>query len=165
MLRRRHLIVLCLGRDPQLPQLLVQILHVRADALPDHTEVVILHLLSLRRRRPEQRASRKLQIRSLHIQIFIHQEILLFRSYGRGHLRRPRIAKQPDDAQRLFAQCLHGAQKRRLLVKSLPRIRAECRRNTEDRPASGFFQKRRRRDVPCRIPSCLKRGEQAARRE
>ncbi len=67
MLCRRNLVVLCLCRNAQLPQFLVQILHVRADTLLDDAKVMVFHLLSLRGRCAEQRASRKHQVLPLHI--------------------------------------------------------------------------------------------------
>ncbi len=72
MLRRRNLVVLCLCGDAQLPELLVQILHVCADTLLDDAKIMVLHLLPFRRRCTKQRASRKHQILSLHIEIFVY---------------------------------------------------------------------------------------------
>ena len=53
-LGRRDLVVARLGRDAQAPQLAVQIHHERQDALADRAEVLVLELLALGRRRPEQ---------------------------------------------------------------------------------------------------------------
>ena len=49
MLCRGHLVVLCLCRNAKLPEFLVDVLHVRTDALTNRSEIVIVHLLSLRR--------------------------------------------------------------------------------------------------------------------
>ncbi len=65
MLRRRNLVVLGPGSYSQLPQLYIEIFHIRTHSLPDGTEVMILQLLSLRRRRPEQGTSCKNQIITL----------------------------------------------------------------------------------------------------
>ena len=46
MLGRRHLIVLGLGEDAQLPQLVVEILHKGGDSGTDRAKIVILQLLS-----------------------------------------------------------------------------------------------------------------------
>ncbi len=107
MLCRCNLVVLRFCRHAELPKLHVQILHIGADALFDNAEVMILHLLSFRRQRPEQRASGKHQVFSLHIKIFINKEIFLLRTHRSRYLRRFRIAKQSYDTQRLLAQCLH----------------------------------------------------------
>ena len=64
MLGGSHLIVLGLGRYPQLPELDIQILHISAYPLTDGSEVMILQFLSFRRRGAKQSTSRKNEIRS-----------------------------------------------------------------------------------------------------
>ena len=46
-----------LGRHPQLPELLVELLRERAHPLPDHAVVVVVHLLALGRHGSEQGAA------------------------------------------------------------------------------------------------------------
>ena len=58
VLRRGHLVVLGGGRDTQLPQFHIEVLHERAHALADDAKVLIVHLLSLGGRRAEQRSAR-----------------------------------------------------------------------------------------------------------
>ena len=65
MLGRSHLVMLGLGRHPQLPELLVKLLHERAHPLPDHAVVVVVHLLALGRHGSEQGAARIDQVFSL----------------------------------------------------------------------------------------------------
>ena len=163
MLRRRNLIVLRLCRDTQLPELLVQILHVRADALLDDAKVVILHLLSLGRRCAKKSAPCKHQVFSLQVEILVYEEIFLLRTHAGCDLGSLCVSKQFYDAQRLFAQRLHGAQQRRLLVKRLACVGAERCRNAEDHAAARFLQKCRRGDVPRCIPSCLECRAESAR--
>ena len=57
MLGGRYLIVLGFGHHPQLPQLLVQLLHVRAHTGLYRPEIVVIQLLSLGGLRPEQGAA------------------------------------------------------------------------------------------------------------
>ncbi len=58
VLRRRDLVMLGLGGYSQLPEFYVQILHICAHALSDGSEIMVFHLLPLRRRRSEQRPAR-----------------------------------------------------------------------------------------------------------
>ncbi len=162
MLRGGNLIVLCLCGDAQLPELLVEILHVCADALLDDTEIVILHLLSFRSRRAKKGTARKHQILPLQIEILVYEEVLLLRTDGSRDLGSPCVPKQLYNAQRLLAQRLHGAQQRCLLVKRLPCVRAECRRDAEDHATAGFLQKCRGSDVPRRVASRLERRAQSS---
>ena len=162
VLRRSHLVMLRLRRHPQLPKLFVQVLHVSAHALLDYAEIVILHLLPFRSRRPEQGPAREHQVLSLQVQIFIDKEILLLRADGSGHLCRGRIAEQSHDTQRLTAQHLHGAQQRRLLIQRVSRVGAECGGDAEDRTAGGLLQKRRGSDIPRRVASRLEGRPQTA---
>ena len=65
VLGRRHLIVLGLGGNAQLPELDVQIPHISPHPLTDGSEIVILQLLPFRRGRAKERPSGKDQIRPL----------------------------------------------------------------------------------------------------
>ena len=58
MLRGGDLIVLGLGQNAELPELLVQILHERGHARLDGAEIMVVQLLPLRRLRAEERAAR-----------------------------------------------------------------------------------------------------------
>ena len=62
MLCRGHLIVLGLGGYAQLPQLLIDIPHICRNTLADGAEIMILHLLPLRRHGSEQGTACKDQI-------------------------------------------------------------------------------------------------------
>ena len=64
------LVVLGLCHDPQLPKLVVQILHKFGDLRFDGAEIMIVHLLPLRRLGTEQRASGKAQVGALIIHLF-----------------------------------------------------------------------------------------------
>ena len=86
MLCRRYLVVLGLGCHAQLPQLLVDFLHEGSDTLTDIAEVMIVQLLSLGRHSAEQGTAGVNQVFSLQIFCLVNQEVLLLRSYGRGHL-------------------------------------------------------------------------------
>ena len=65
MLRGRDLVVLRLGQDAELPQLLVQILHIRRDTRTDGAEIMIVQLLTLGRLRAEERPAAQAQILAL----------------------------------------------------------------------------------------------------
>ena len=103
VLGRGHLVVLCLGQNAQLPQLLVQILHKGGNPGLDGAKVVVLQLLALGRLGPKQRAAGKAQVGALVIELLIHQEVLLLGAHGGHHPLGLLVAKQPQDAQRLGA--------------------------------------------------------------
>ena len=65
MLCRSHLIVLCLGRNTQLPQFFIDIFHESGNSLTDRTKVMILQLLALRRHCTKQCTAGKYQVLSL----------------------------------------------------------------------------------------------------
>ena len=82
----RHLVVLGLRGDAELPELDVELLHEGGDALLDGAEVVVLHLLALRRRRAEQRAAGRSEVEALAKYVLVDQEVLLLRA-DRGDRR------------------------------------------------------------------------------
>ena len=77
MLRRSDLVVAGLGQNAQLPELTVEILHVRRNTGPYRAEVVILKLLTLGGLCAEKRSAAKAQILTLEVELLIDKEILL----------------------------------------------------------------------------------------
>ena len=69
VLRRRHLVVLGLGGDAELPELLVKLLHEARDGGTHRTEVVLLEFLPLAGVRAEQRAAGEDQVGTRHLRI------------------------------------------------------------------------------------------------
>ena len=65
VLAGRDLVVLGLGEHAELPQLLVQLLHISAHARTERAEVVVVQLLTLGRLCAEERAPAELQVRAL----------------------------------------------------------------------------------------------------
>ena len=86
VLGRRDLVVLGFGRHAELPELLVQCVHVLRYLGLKYAKIVILHLLSLGRRRSHQRAAGQKEVFSLLVELLVDQEILLFRANGRIHV-------------------------------------------------------------------------------
>ena len=80
MLRRSHLVVLGLRRHAHFPQFFIDILHEGCDPLADRSEVVVVHLLALRRHRAEQGASGIDQVLPLQELVCIYKEIFLLRA-------------------------------------------------------------------------------------
>ena len=153
--------MLGLGGHAQLPQLLVHLVHVGADALADHAEVVVLQLLALGRHRAEQGPAGVDQILALHVLGPVHQEILLLRSHGGGHALGRGVAEQPQDSQGLLVDRLHGAQQRGFLVQRLALVGAEGGGDTKGHADGVLPQKRGGGAVPGRVASGLKGGPQA----
>ena len=161
VLRGRDLVVLGLGVDAELPELLIEILHKRRDTRLDAAEVVVIELLSLRRLCTEERAAGIDQILAAVIDIFVHEEILLLRADRRAHGGNVGIAKQVDHTQRLTVERLRAAQQRRLFIERLTAVGAERRRDAQD----VIFYKGIGRRVPRGIAARFKRRAQAAGRE
>ena len=120
-----HLIVLGLAEHAQLPQLLVQILHIGGHPGTDGAEVVVLQLLALGGLGAEQGPAAHPQILPLGVLGLVDQEVLLLRAHLSHHPLGLRVAEQPQDADRLAADLLHGPQQRGLFVQSLAGVGAE----------------------------------------
>ena len=158
VLRGGDLVVLGLGQDAQLPQLLVQIVHELGHARLQRAEVVILQLLALGRARAEQRPAGEDQVGPLVKVGLVHQEVLLLRAHGGGDRVYVGLAEQAQDAQGLVVNQAHRAQQRGLLVQRLAGIGAEgggdAQRVVLDEGVGGR--------VPGRVAAGLEGGAQAA---
>ena len=67
----RHFIVLGLGEHPELPELVVEVLHIGGDSWPDRAKIVILQLLSSGRLGSEERPSGHDQVFPLGIELLV----------------------------------------------------------------------------------------------
>ncbi len=100
MLCRGNLVVLCLGRNAQLPELFVRSCMKaatraswrRSNDLPFPVPSV---------RSTEQRAAAEDQVFSLFVEIFVDQEIFLLRADGCVTCDGHRVAEQIEDTKRL----------------------------------------------------------------
>ena len=153
--------MLRLGQDAELPQLLVQILHIRRDARTDGAEIMIVQLLTLGRLRAEERPAAQAQILALQIELLVDQEIFLLRADLRVDLLGLVVTEQTQDAHGLTADRVDGAQQRRLFIQRLAGVGAENGRDAE----AAVLDEGKCRRVPAGIASGLERGAQAARRE
>ena len=161
VLRGRHFVVLRLGVNAELPELLVQILHERRNARLDAAEVMIVQLLAFRRLGAEERAAGIDQVLALVIHRLVDQEVLLLWADGRAHGCHVLVAEQVDHTQGLTVKRLGAAQQRRLFIERLAAVRAERRRNAQHI----IFNECIGRRVPCGVAARLKRCAQAAGRE
>ena len=136
VLRRSHFVVLGLGGNAQLPELYIQILHISAHTLSDGSEIMVFHLLPLRRLRAEQRPPRINKVRPFQILFPVYQKILLLRPHAGLHLFRlgALIVKKPCNTNCLMADGLHGTEQRRFFVQSLPIVGAKRGGNAENHP-------------------------------
>ena len=160
VLARCNLVVLGLGEDAQLPQLLVELLHESSNARTECAEVVIIHFLTLRRHCTEQGAAGKDQVLALCVVLAVDQEIFLLRAYGGGYTLNI-LAEQLEDAARLCADGVHRAQQRRFLIEDLTGVGAECGRNVKGTILYKCVAGR----VPCGVAACLEGCAQTAGRE
>ena len=158
MLGRCHLIVLRFGEDTQLPQLHVQFVHERGDSGLNGTVIVVVQLLTLGRLCTEQRPAAQPQIFPAAIVLLVDQEVFLLRAYLGDHALGFRIAEQPQNADALLIQRVHGAQQRRLLVQRIAGVGAEDGGNAQ----RSVLHKGIGRGIPCGIAAGLKGGPQTA---
>ena len=160
----RRLVVARLGGDAQTPQLLLHLRHERRHARTYRAKVVVLELLVLGRRRPEQRPPRLHQVGTLHIEPPVNEEVLLLGPHGDGRVRL-RQAKRAHQARDGAAQRLDGAQNRRLLVEDLAGVGAEDRGDAERGAVRVTLDERGAGRVPGGVAARLERAAQTARRK
>ena len=163
-LRRRDLVVARLRRDAELPEALLDLGHELEDARLDRAEVVVFELLVLRGRRTEHRAPGLQEVRALHVETTVDEEILLLgsKSYLYMRLRLAELAHQPLDRLR---DGLDRAEKRRLHVERVAGERAERRRYAQGRAVLVALHERGGSRIPCRVAARLEGGTEPARRE
>ena len=161
MLRRRDFVVLRAREHADFPQFFVQIAHEIRHAGFQRAIELIVHLLSLRRTRAEERSAGESKVGALQEHLLIDQEILLFRARGREYARNAYIAEELQDALRLNIDRLHGAQKRRFFIEHLTGKGAVRRRDAE----RAILDESVRSRIPCGIATGFKRRAQAAGRE
>ena len=69
--------MLCLCRDSELPELFIKVMHECGYLWLENTEVVILHLLSLRSAGTEKCTACKKKVQSVLVKILVDEEVLL----------------------------------------------------------------------------------------
>ena len=157
VLARCDLVVLGLCRHAQLPELLVELLHVVVHRRTDGTEVMLLHLLALARRCAEERAPGEDQVLALLVILLLDEEVFLLGADCGGDARHvlPEVRQHLACLRRYG---LHRTQKRRLLVKRLACVTAERRRNAQHL----VLDERIARGIPRRIAARLERSANTA---
>ena len=79
------LVVLGFCKHAQFPQFLVQLGHIRFYPRLYGSEIMVLKFLAFRRLCAEERAARVDKVLTLPEQLFVHKEVLLFRTDRRVH--------------------------------------------------------------------------------
>ena len=164
VLARRDLVVARLDRHADLVQLALDFDHEGQHALGDGAEVVVLHLLALRRLGAEERAAGVDQVGPVEIELLVDQEVFLLGAAGGRDALRLR-AEQLEDADGLLRERFHRAQQRRLLVERLAGPADERGRDDERRAVRRHQQPRRAGRVPGGVAARLEGGAHAARGE
>ena len=155
------LIVLGLGIDAQLPQLLVQLRHERLDALFDRAEVVVVELLTLGRTRAEEGASGIFQILAAFVNILVDQKVFLLGADSRVYAGDVGLAEEVQDPHALVVDAVHRAQQGGLFVQHIAGIGHE-----RGGDAQGVvLDERGRGGIPCGIAARFKGGADTARGE
>ena len=162
MLRRSDLVVLCLGRNAEAPQLLVHILHEGRDPCPERSIIVVVQLLPLRRHRAKQRTARVNQILPPVEGLLVNEEIFLLRADIRPHLPGACISKQAQQTKGLLVDGIHGTKERGLEVQRFPVVGTECGGDAERRACRVLAHKGRGSHVPCRVAPRLEGCAKAA---
>ena len=125
VLGRGGLVVLGLGHDAQLPQLLVQFLHEVRDPRLDGAEVVVVQLLALGGAGAVEGAAGVDQVLALFKDGLVDEKILLLRAHIGADGGDVLISEELQNPQALAVDGLHGAQQGRFLVQRLAPVRAE----------------------------------------
>ena len=161
MLGRRHLVVLGLGEDAQLPELIVQILHKGGNSGADRAKIVILKFLSSGRLGAKERSACHDQVFALLVQLLVKQKVFLLGAHLGDDPGGSRISEETKNTYCLFAHSIHGAQKRSLLVQRVSGIGAEDRGNAQRL----FLNKCKGSGIPGCISSGFEGGAKTAGRE
>ena len=151
------LVVLGLGGDGELPELLVELLHKTAHRGADGAEVVLLELLALGGCGAEKGTPGEDEVGALGVVLLLDEEVLLLGAHGGDHAYGV-AAEEAQHAARLVAHGVHGAQQRRLLVERLAGIAHEGRGDAEH----VVFDEGRARGVPGGVATRLEGGADAA---
>ena len=117
MLSGSDLVMLGFGVNAEFPKLLVKLFHECRNSRLYASEIVILKLLAFRRFCAEKRTACKYEVFSCLIIFLIYKEIFLLRTDGSYNTSCGGISEETEHSERLFADILHGAQKRRFFIK------------------------------------------------
>ena len=125
------LVVLGLGQDAQLPQLLIQLLHVGGHPGLDGAEVVVLQLLSLGGLGSEEGAAGEQQVLPPVEDVPVDEEVLLLGAHLADDPLHVRVPEQPQHPHRLAGELLHGAQQGGFFIQGLSAVGAKDGGDTE----------------------------------
>ena len=125
---------------------------------------MVFHLLTFGRARAEKRSAANGNVKPLVRDRFIYQKIFLFGPDVDDYLFRGRVAKEAENAQRLFIERFYRAEKGGFFIERRTVVRAEARGDIQ-RPV---LYKRVRRRIPsgvtARLEGCAKPARREARR-
>ena len=130
VLAGRHLVVLGLCGDAQLPELVIELLHELVDGGADGAEVVLVELLALGRLAAEERASAEHEVGALLEVLLADEEVLLLGADAGEHA----VGMAAEEGEQAFGLLLErhlAAQERRFLVERLARVGDERRGDAE----------------------------------
>ena len=157
MLARRDFVVLGFRGNREAPQLVVELFHERIHRRANGAEIMLVEFLALARGRAEQRAAAHDKVLATFVIFFGNKEVFLLGTHVDRDMSRV-FAEQGKHALRLLVERGHRAQKRRLLIERLARIRAKRRGHAQH----FVFDECGARGIPCGITARLKRCAQAA---
>ena len=163
-LSRGHFVMARLCRDAKFPQFLFHIVHKVQDAARDTAKVMVIHLLVLRWRCTENRATGLIQVRTLQIKSFIDEEIFLFGAKRDRRLLWAGLETGHEATSRLGKR-LQATEERSLLVESFASVATKSGRNAKRSTVAMALDKRRRRRVPSGIAASFERRTKSATRK
>ena len=164
VLARRHLVVPRLHRHADLVELGLDFGHAGQHPRRDGAEILVFHLLALRRRGAEERPAGVDEIGPGEVEVAIDQEVLLLGPAGREHALGGG-AEQLQHPHRFLGHRFHRAQQRRLLVERLSGPADERGRDHQRDAVAVVEQPRRAGRIPGGVAARLEGGAHAARRE
>ena len=156
-----NFVMLCSSKDSELPEFFVQVLHESLYAGLDNAEVMIFHLLALRRKCSEKCSACVNEILSLIVHLLVDEEVFLLRSDCCSDGSNVVLSEDLHDTQSLLVDGFHRTEQRCLLIECFSVVRAESCRNAEDAVLDECEGSR----IPCGISSCLECCTDSAGRE
>ncbi len=162
-LARRHFVVSRDDRHAELVELVLDFGDARLDALGYTAEVVILELLSARRRRAEKGAPSHHEV-GAHCEVrAIDEEVLLFRTERRRYAGDALVAEERQKLDCLRRERIGGTKQRRHFIECFAIVADEHGWDAQRAHTSPFGDEHRAGGIPGRIAASLPGRAKAAR--
>ena len=156
-----YLIVLGLGVDTELPELLIEVSHISGNSRLEVGEVLVIEVLTLGGLCAEESSSGEDEVFTLVELFLIYEEVFLLGSDSRSNAGNVLVAEELEEADSGLAEGVHRAEQRSFLIERLTCIGNE---NSGDIEAALLDEAVGGR-IPRSIASCGAGLSETARRE